>query len=75
MLKTYKFATGGMVAAPVVGKVVSRIGPLLDVAPLDEDGEAQPSASCSNRSALSWWTGCRVDEGSNYAVYESDRVR
>jgi cell division protein FtsI (penicillin-binding protein 3) len=35
--KTYGFATGGWVAAPVVGRVISRIGPMLGMAPVDED--------------------------------------
>ena len=35
--KTYGYATGGWVAAPVVGGIVRRIGPLLKVPPIDED--------------------------------------
>ena len=35
--KTFGYATGGWVAAPVVGKVIARIGPMLGVAPLDAD--------------------------------------
>jgi cell division protein FtsI (penicillin-binding protein 3) len=30
------FATGGMVAAPLVNKIISRIGPMLNVMPVDE---------------------------------------
>ena len=30
---TFNYATGGWVAAPVVGKVVERIGPMLGIAP------------------------------------------
>src|SRR3546814_7309291 len=37
--QTYGYATGGWVAAPLVGRLVERIGPLLGVAPRD-DGEA-----------------------------------
>ncbi len=33
---TYGFATGGWTAAPVVGRVISRIAPLLGIEPLDE---------------------------------------
>jgi cell division protein FtsI (penicillin-binding protein 3) len=33
--KTYGYATGGWVAAPVVGKVIARIGPMLGVRPVD----------------------------------------
>ena len=35
--KTHGYATGGWVAAPVVGKVVRRIGPLAGIRP-NEDG-------------------------------------
>ncbi|HAX91337.1 MAG TPA: hypothetical protein DCY07_03905 [Rhodospirillaceae bacterium] len=35
--KTYGFATGGWTAAPVVGKVVSQIGPLLNLPPIEAD--------------------------------------
>ena len=34
---THGYATGGWVAAPVVGKTVARIGPLLGVQPVDEE--------------------------------------
>lgn len=34
--ETHGYATGGWVAAPVVGKTVARIGPLLGVEPVDE---------------------------------------
>jgi cell division protein FtsI (penicillin-binding protein 3) len=36
-LETQNYATGGWVAAPVVGAVISRIGPLLGVRPIDEE--------------------------------------
>jgi len=35
--ETLGFATGGWVAAPAVGNVISRIGPMLGVRPVDED--------------------------------------
>ena len=35
--ETHGYATGGWVAAPVVGKTVARIGPLLGVEPVDEE--------------------------------------
>ena len=35
--KTYGFATGGWTAAPVVGRVISQIGPLLNMPPVDAD--------------------------------------
>ncbi len=38
--KTYGFATGGWVAAPLVGRVIAASAPLLGVPPLDSIGEA-----------------------------------
>lgn len=35
--ETHGYATGGWVAAPVVGRVISRIGPMLGVRPVDEE--------------------------------------
>ncbi len=35
--ETFNFATGGWTAAPLVGRVISRIGPLLGVEPVDEN--------------------------------------
>ena len=37
--KTHGYATGGWVAAPVVGKTIARIGPLLGVKPVDEGSQ------------------------------------
>jgi cell division protein FtsI (penicillin-binding protein 3) len=33
---TFGFATGGWIAAPVISKIVSRIAPILNIAPIDE---------------------------------------
>jgi len=38
--KTYGFATGGWVAAPLVGRVITASAPLLGVPPLDNIGQA-----------------------------------
>jgi cell division protein FtsI (penicillin-binding protein 3) len=35
--KTYGFATGGWTATPVVGRVISQIGPLLNLPPVEPD--------------------------------------
>ena len=35
--RTFGYATGGWVAAPVVGGVIKRIGPMLGVRPMDEE--------------------------------------
>lgn len=37
--ETHGYATGGWVAAPVVGRTIARIGPLLGVKPVDEDSQ------------------------------------
>jgi cell division protein FtsI (penicillin-binding protein 3) len=34
--QSHNFATGGWVAAPVVRKVITRMGPLLGIPPVDE---------------------------------------
>jgi cell division protein FtsI (penicillin-binding protein 3) len=36
---TFNFATGGWVAAPIVAKVIKRMGPLYGLAPRDEGGD------------------------------------
>ena len=38
--KTHGYATGGWVAAPIVGSVISRIGPMLGMRPIDEEAPA-----------------------------------
>ena len=38
--ETLGYATGGWVAAPVVGRVISRIGPMLGIRPVDEEAPA-----------------------------------
>lgn len=35
--RTFGYATGGWVAAPAAGRIISRMGPLLGVPPVDED--------------------------------------
>jgi hypothetical protein len=64
-----------MVAAPVVGKVVAQIGPLLGLSPLAPDMEAT-----AERQALKALGGLTVDgipvsEGSHYASVAADSVR
>ncbi|MDX1483567.1 MAG: penicillin-binding protein 2 [Alphaproteobacteria bacterium] len=38
--RTHGYATGGWVAAPAVSRLISRAGPLLGIAPIDEDAQA-----------------------------------
>ena len=42
--RTYGYATGGWTAAPVVSRFISRAGPLLGIAPMDEDSDAVQNA-------------------------------
>ena len=42
--KTFGYASGGWTAAPVFGRVVSRIGPLMGVAPVDEESKSVRNA-------------------------------
>ena len=37
--RTFGYATGGWTAAPVVSRFISRAGPLLGIAPMDEDSD------------------------------------
>ena len=37
--ETFGYATGGWVAAPLVGRLVERVGPLLGIAPREDDNE------------------------------------
>jgi cell division protein FtsI (penicillin-binding protein 3) len=73
--KTYGFATGGWVAAPVVNKVASQIGPLLDLPPLTPDMEAAAQHQLMKPLGAQILDGLPVDEGSNYASVESDSVQ
>jgi cell division protein FtsI (penicillin-binding protein 3) len=46
--RTHGYATGGWVAAPVVGRVVARMAPLVGLSPVEEDTETTTSDSrCS----------------------------
>jgi cell division protein FtsI (penicillin-binding protein 3) len=38
--ETRGYATGGWVAAPIVSRVISRIGPMLGMRPVDEEAPA-----------------------------------
>ncbi len=41
---SHGFATAGWTAAPVVGGVIARIGPLLNIKPVDEESETVKKA-------------------------------
>jgi cell division protein FtsI (penicillin-binding protein 3) len=72
--KTYGFATGGWTAAPVVNRVVSQIGPLLDIAPLTNETETAAEQKLLKPLGSQIVDGMPVGDGSNYAAAESDSV-
>jgi cell division protein FtsI (penicillin-binding protein 3) len=72
--KTYGFATGGWTAAPVVNRVVSQIGPLLDVAPLVNEMESAAEQRLLKPLGAQIVDGMPVEEGSNYAAVNTDSV-
>lgn len=73
--KTYGFATGGWVAAPVVSRVVAQIGPLLGMPPLSPQAEAAAERQTMKPLGAEIVDGMPVEEGSNYASVESDSVQ
>jgi cell division protein FtsI (penicillin-binding protein 3) len=72
--KTYGFATGGWIAAPVVSHVVAQIGPLLHVMPYDADMEATVQRQVLKPLGAQVVDGLPIDVGSNYASNESNSV-
>lgn len=72
--KTMGNATGGWTAAPVVNRVVTQIGPLLDVAPLVNEVEAAAEQHVLKPLGSQIVDGMPVEEGSNYAAFEQDSL-
>ena len=72
--KTYGNATGGWTAAPVVNRVVSQIGPLLDVAPIANEVEAAAEQHLLKPLGSQIVDGMPVEEGSNYAAVAPDSL-
>ena len=35
--RTYGYATGGWVAAPLAGRIIQQMGPLMGISPIDEN--------------------------------------
>ncbi|MGZ9034524.1 MAG: penicillin-binding transpeptidase domain-containing protein, partial [Rhodospirillales bacterium] len=67
---TYNFATGGWVAAPIVAKVVRRMGPLYGLAPRDEDDrldQPQPTKQKPGVLAARKGAGAKV-QGRQFAA-------
>jgi cell division protein FtsI (penicillin-binding protein 3) len=73
--KTFGFATGGWVSAPIVHNVVAQIGPLLDMPPMPKDIEAAAQSAVLKPFGAELVDGKPVEEGSNYASVESDSVQ
>ena len=73
--KTSGYATGGMVAAPLVGRIVSQIGPMLGIQPLSEDMAATAERQLLKPLGSQIVDGMPVEEGSSYASVESDSIR
>jgi cell division protein FtsI (penicillin-binding protein 3) len=51
--RTYNYATGGWVAAPVVGGIIERMGPLLGMRPVDDDPTPPIPAAMPDRERVS----------------------
>ncbi|MBV8061853.1 MAG: penicillin-binding protein 2 [Alphaproteobacteria bacterium] len=73
--KTYGFATGGWTAAPVVSHVVSQMGPLMNMPPLDREMQAEAEKQVLRPLGPQIVDGMPIEEGSNYAAVESDSVQ
>lgn len=74
--KTYGFATGGWTAAPVVGRVISQVGPLLNLPPVEADvmatAERQLLKPLGTEVLESLNLGNETDD---YAAVESNSAR
>lgn len=73
--KTYGFATGGWTAAPVVGRVVAQMAPLMNMPPLDHDMQAEAEKQILRPLGPQIVDGMPIEEGSSYAAVESDSVQ
>lgn len=73
--KTFGFATGGWVAAPVVSRVAAQMGPLMGLPPMSSDMEAAAERQLLKPLGAQILDGMPVEEGSNYAAVESDSVQ
>jgi len=73
--QTYGFATGGWTAAPVVGKVISQIGPLLDMPPVDETLLSSTEKQVLRPLGAEVIESLKLeDESDSYASVESNRA-
>ncbi len=73
--KTYGFATGGWTAAPVVGKVISQIGPLVNLPPIEPDVMAATEHQLLRPLGAEVLESLKLrDEAEDYAAVESNRT-
>lgn len=75
--KTFGYATGGWTAAPVVGRVVGQIGPLLNLPPVEKDVMAATERQLIRplgRNILNT-INLKKKETDNYAAIESNNPR
>jgi cell division protein FtsI (penicillin-binding protein 3) len=72
--KTMGNATAGWTAVPVFNRVVTQIGPLLDIAPLANEMEEAAEQRLLKPLGSQIVDGMPVEEGSNYAAVESDSI-
>lgn len=71
--KTFGFATGGWVAAPVVGHVINQIGPLLGVLPVDKELRERVEAQILRPLGAPLLGALHLKDGSvDYASVESN---
>ena len=72
--KTYGFATGGWVSAPVVSHVAAQMGPLMNLQPMSPEIEAAAEQQILKPLGNQLVDGKPIEERSNYAAVESDSV-
>lgn len=74
--KTYGFATGGWTAAPVVGRVVGQIGPLMNLPPVESDVMAATEYQLLRPLGTEVLESLKLrNEAEDYAAVESNRAR
>lgn len=74
--KTYGFATGGWTAAPVTGRVISQIGPLLNLPPIENDMIAASEQQLLKPLGSEVLSTLSLDkETDDYASVESNNAR
>lgn len=74
--KTYGFATGGWTAAPVVGRIVSQIGPLLNLPPVETEVMAATEYQLLRPLGTEVLDSLKLrNEADDYASVESNSAR